>query len=100
MLAARVVGRRYEQLDIRPQAIASYTAYVRRYPKQQDALAIGQRAVCLAHSLGLTDQVKELLNLLEGKFGRAGFARPETAELGALCAGVPPVRSDSSPSSR
>ncbi len=92
--AAREVGRRYEQIDVRPQAIDGYVAYLTRYPKQADARALGQRAVCLARSLGDGARADEILGELERFYGRRGFVRPDDAALDELCRGLEPVRAE------
>lgn len=89
--ATRALGRRYEQIDARDQAVKFYTEYLRRYPKQADARELGQRAVCLTHSLGIETKVTELLDLLVRFYGRRGFERPASEQLGQLCAAVPPL---------
>jgi hypothetical protein len=94
MMATRQLGVRYEQIDVRDQAVKFYTEYLKRYPKQPDARELGQRAVCLAHSLGIDAKVTELLNQLERLYGRRDFERPEPQQLAELCAAVPPVNPD------
>jgi hypothetical protein len=89
--ATRRLGTRYEQLDLRAEAAAAYGAYLRRYPKQDDARGLGQRAVCLARSLGPGTHVDDLLAELERLYGRRGFIRPTEDELARSCALLPPV---------
>lgn len=86
MEATRALGGRYEQIDVRPQAVDAYVAYLRRFPKQADARALGQRAVCLARSLGDTTRATEVLAELERLYGRRGFVRPDDVTLERLCA--------------
>jgi len=89
MMAMRQLGMRYEQIDVRDQAVEFYSGYLRRYPKQPDARELGQRAVCLAHSLGIAAKVKGLLDQLERLYARRGFERPDPHQLSELCAAVP-----------
>ncbi len=85
------LGHRYEQIDMRPKAVAAYVQYLRTYAKRDDAQALGERAVCLARSLGETDTVDELLAQLERNYGRKGFVLPPPAAFEQLCAGLSPV---------
>jgi hypothetical protein len=85
------MGTRYEQLDIRAQAAEAYFAYLRHYPKQADARALAQRAVCLARSLGDGARVDDLFTELERLHGGRGFSRPTDDALARLCAPLPPV---------
>lgn len=87
--AMRAMGLRLEQVDARDPAITAYAAYLRRYPKQADARALGQRAVCLARSLDDDDRADELLHELERLYARRGFSRPDAATLERLCAAPP-----------
>jgi hypothetical protein len=90
VLAFPRLGARFEQLDIRPQAVDAYVAYLRRYPKQADARELGQRAVCLARSLGDHARTEAILADLEQLYGRRGFTRPTGDALDRLCASLPP----------
>jgi hypothetical protein len=85
MEATRELGRRLEQVDARAPALEAYEAYLHRYPKQDDARALGQRAVCLARTLQDDARADALLTDLARLYGRRGFARPSTDELPGLC---------------
>jgi hypothetical protein len=89
--ASRRLGTRFEQVDVRDRAVETYERYLQRYPMQADARALGQRAVCLARSLGLQARVDALLSDLERLYGRRGFTPPSDAELEALCAPLAPL---------
>jgi len=91
MMATRQLGVRYEQIDVRDKAVQFYTEYLRRYPKEPDARELGQRAVCLAHSLGIDAKVTGLLNQLDRLYARRGFERPDAHRLSELCAAVQPI---------
>jgi hypothetical protein len=88
------LGQAYEQIDVRPQAIDAYATYLRKYPAADDARATGQRAVCLAWSLGDSNRVSELLAVLEQYSGRRGFSTPSAEALETLCDRVPPMNPD------
>jgi tetratricopeptide (TPR) repeat protein len=85
------LGQRYEQVELRAQAIDAYRTYLRKYPKHDDARAGGQRAVCLARSLDDATTVADLVSDLERLYGRNGFVTPPPAALEQLCVGLPPV---------
>lgn len=89
--ATRRLGERLEQIDARAPAAAAHASYLRRYPKQADARALGQRAVCLSRSLGDDASVAALLTDLERFYGARGFSRPTDAALEQLCAPLPPL---------
>jgi hypothetical protein len=84
-LATRELGLRAEQIDQRDLAITAYVAYLRRYPAEPDARALGQRAVCLARSLQDDARTDEIGALLEGLYGGKGFTLPDPEGLEAAC---------------
>lgn len=53
-------------------------AYLKRYPKADDARTLGKRAVCLAWALADEGRVDELLGQLDRFYRRRGFVRPST----------------------
>lgn len=92
--AARVAASRYEQIGIYDQAIDLHVWYLSHWPKADDARALGQRAVCLAHALGLTARRDEILAQLQRYYARTGFVAPNDESLDLLCVNVPPARPD------
>lgn len=62
-----LLGHRFEQLDLHGKAVASYQSYLSTYPKHDDALAMGKRAVCLARSVGDHGTAQAILSELEHK---------------------------------
>jgi tetratricopeptide (TPR) repeat protein len=91
--ALRRIGGRAEQLDDRPRALEAHRNYLTRYPKSDDARALGQRGVCLAQSLGDRHTVDALLDQLSMLYARRGFVVPPPAAFPQLCAGLPPIGS-------
>ena len=85
------IGRRFEQLDRRADALDAYARYLKTFPKHDDARALGERAVCLARSLGDTRTVEALLQDLQRLYGRRGFVTPPNIAFEQLCAGLAPV---------
>ena len=87
--ASRAVPLRLEQVGALAPALDAYESYLRRYPKQDDARAMGQRAVCLARALG--DQAREeaLLDDLVRLYGRSGFSVPSPEERPDRCSEAP-----------
>ncbi|MEX1367319.1 MAG: hypothetical protein AB1Z98_29600, partial [Nannocystaceae bacterium] len=83
--ATRSMGLRLEQMDERSGALDTFEDYLKRFPKQADARAVGTRAVCLARTLGDSRREEHMLGTLERNYGREGFARPEPEQLPALC---------------
>ena len=86
------MGQRYEQIDVRPKAVDAYVQYLAKYPKREDAQALGKRAVCLARTLDDTATVEQLLTVLERNYGGKGFVMPPSAAFDQLCAGLAPVQ--------
>jgi hypothetical protein len=91
--AARGAASRYEQIGIYDQAIDLQVWYLEHWPKADDARALGQRAVCLAHALGTNDRRDEILAKLQRYYARTGFEAPNDESLDVLCANVPTARS-------
>lgn len=85
------VGRRFEQLDRRADALDAYATYLKTFPKHDDARALGERAVCLARSLGDTRTAEALLQDLQRLYGRRGFVTPPDIAFEQLCAGLAPL---------
>lgn len=85
------IGRRFEQLDRRADALDAYATYLRTFPKHDDARALGERAVCLARSLGDTRTAEALLLDLQRLYGRRGFVTPPNIAFEQLCAGLAPL---------
>jgi hypothetical protein len=83
--ALRLVATRYEQIGQQSMAMDHLEQYLRSFPVEPDARALGQRAVCLAHALGVSEDLARLLDLLERSYARTGFSRPTDDELSALC---------------
>ncbi|MCH9685319.1 MAG: hypothetical protein K0V04_28040 [Deltaproteobacteria bacterium] len=96
MEATRVLGLRLEQIDDRAGALQAFSAYLARYPKQEDARAVGKRSVCLARSIGDMTQEEFLLSQLERLYGRRGFERPATDALPRLCGEATPTAAECS----
>ncbi len=86
--ATRKLGARYEQLQQPDRAITTYTHYLKIYPSDADARELGQRAVCLAHSLQMSQQTEDLLDALSQTAGPR-FVRPDAATLDRLCTPSP-----------
>lgn len=89
MEATRLLGLRLEQLDHRSGALDVFREYLQRYPRQEDARAIGMRAVCVARSLTNDQREEELLGLLDRYFRRKGFVRPSPQDMPGLCGEIP-----------
>ena len=89
MEATRLLGLRLEQLDHRSGALDVFREYLQRYPRQEDARAIGMRAVCLARSVMNDQREEELLGLLDRYFRRRGFVRPSPQDMPGLCGEIP-----------
>ncbi|MEM9454941.1 MAG: hypothetical protein AAGF11_12230 [Myxococcota bacterium] len=89
MEVTRLLGLRLEQLDHQSGALDVFAEYLRRYPQQEDARAIGMRAVCVARSLMNDQREEELLGLLDRYFRRKGFVRPSPPDMPELCGEVP-----------
>lgn len=66
-----------------------FAGYLQKYPRQDDARAIGMRAVCLARSLTNEQREEELLGQLDRYYGRKGFVRPSSQDMPTLCAEAP-----------
>jgi hypothetical protein len=86
------VGQRFEQLNLRADALDAYSTYLRRFPKHDDARALGERAVCLARSLADAETVRALLHNLGRAYGRRGFVTPPDIAFEQLCMGLAPIR--------
>lgn len=89
--ALRRIGSRAEQIDDRPRALRAHRAYLERYPRNGDARDVGQRGVCLAHSLGDQPTVDALLDELSALYGSRGFVAPPPAAFPQLCSGLAPI---------
>lgn len=85
MEAMRSMALRFEQMDQRSGALDGLEGYLQRYPGEEDARAVGERAVCLARSLSDPRREEELLAALDRYFRRRGFVRPAADDLLALC---------------
>lgn len=85
MEAMRSMALRFEQMDQRAMALDGLEGYLQRYPREEDARAVGERAVCLARSVEDPRREEELLATLDRYFRRRGFERPAPEDLPALC---------------
>jgi len=85
MEAMRSMGLRFEQMENWSGALDTYETYLERYPKQEDARALGLRYVCVARVLEDLRREEKMLSTLEKVFGRKGFVRPTPQQLPTLC---------------
>lgn len=88
--AQRRLALRLEQIDSLHDALDAYASYLRYYRKNEDSLAVGRRAVCLARAVSNPQREEDLLRTLQTDYGRKGFVRPQPEALPELCGEAPP----------